>query len=291
MSDSPNISVVTTETFMSDVIDRSVTTPVLIDFWADWCGPCKSLMPILEKLADEYNGAFHLAKINADEEQAIVQQAQIRSLPTVMLIMNGQPVDQFMGALTEGEVREFLNKHITAAEPAAAEATPAEQADALLATGNIDQAYELLKAAQAEDPTNPDILLKIAGIALEKGDTETVQSVMGILPEDAKGRTEAKQIQSLLKFVKADDQSLDFATLADGFAAGTLDSASLYQLGVKQALRRDFAAASDAFFKLLMTDSSYQDGAARNGLLALFEVLGDDPLVGKLRRKMFTLLH
>ena len=111
MTDLPHVIDVTTETFETEVLQRSLQTPVLVDFWATWCGPCKSLGPVLEKLAGEYGGAFVLAKVDVDKEQQVAAAFQIRSVPTVFLLVGGQPVDAFQGALPEGQLRQFLQQH------------------------------------------------------------------------------------------------------------------------------------------------------------------------------------
>ncbi|MCA9800319.1 MAG: thioredoxin, partial [Cyanobacteria bacterium HKST-UBA04] len=140
MADSSYIVNVTTDAFETQVIRASFNHPVLVDFWAPWCGPCKSLTPILEKLADEYAGAFMLAKVNTDEEQMLAAQVGVRSLPTVVLIKDGQLLDQFMGALPEGQVRQFLERHIE--KPVA---SPLEQAESLLERGEFEQAITFLR--------------------------------------------------------------------------------------------------------------------------------------------------
>src|SRR3954468_7448897 len=143
---------VTIENFEQEVIAASLSQPVLVDFWAPWCGPCKALGPVLEKLETAYGGAFRLAKVNSDEEQQIAGAFGIRSIPTVILLKNGQPVDGFMGALPEGKVREFLDKHVQAVAPeeeVVEEEIPAKE-------GPADPAAELekLQHAVATDPSN-----------------------------------------------------------------------------------------------------------------------------------------
>ena len=149
-------------------LKKSQETPVLVDFCANWCGPCKSLGPILERLADEYAGAFILAKVDSDAEQMLVAGMGVRSLPTVVLFKNGQPADHFMGALPEGEIRAMLDKHVERAE-----ASPLERAAELVELGQCDEAIALCQLIAADDPENCDVCLDMAQALLKKGDSES----------------------------------------------------------------------------------------------------------------------
>jgi putative thioredoxin len=140
------------------LIEESMTRPVVVDFWADWCGPCKQLMPILEKLAGEYQGAFLLAKVNADEQQMLAQQLGVRSLPTVMVIKDGQPIDGFSGAQPESAVREMLDKHLPSPQ-----ADALAEAEQLMAEGDIPAALALYRGAWEESGKKLDLTLAYAG--------------------------------------------------------------------------------------------------------------------------------
>src|SRR3954468_655073 len=148
---------VTIENFEQEVIAASLSQPVLVDFWAPWCGPCKALGPVLEKLETAYGGAFRLAKVNSDEEQQIAGAFGIRSIPTVILLKNGQPVDGFMGALPEGQVREFLDKHVQALAPEDEEEEEEEpQLEDDAAEAGPEAQLERLQHALATDPSSID---------------------------------------------------------------------------------------------------------------------------------------
>ncbi len=190
MSDVHSIQV-TSQTFETDVLRKSQETPVLVDFYADWCGPCKSLGPILEKLADEYQGAFILAKIDADAEQMLIQGMGVRSLPTVVLFKDGQPADHFMGALPEGEIRAMLDKHVERAEQ-----SPVERAEALVEAGEYDEAIALYQLITADDPENYDVYLKMAQALLKKGDLASAEAII----ERLRGTTDPRAVVASKRF-------------------------------------------------------------------------------------------
>ena len=165
------------------LIDESFNRPVVVDFWADWCGPCKQLMPVLEKLANEYAGAFLLAKVNADEQQMLASQLGVRSLPTVMVIKEGQPIDGFAGAQPESAVREMLQKHL----PSPWDAKIAE-ATTLLDAGETAQALSVLRTAWEDSNRLPDVTMAYAGALIEAkrlDDAEAVLSEVRMVDQDA----------------------------------------------------------------------------------------------------------
>ncbi len=292
MSDSPYIIEVTAENFESVILHGSMEHPVLIDFWADWCQPCKTLIPILEKLADEYQGGFILAKVDTEAEQAIAQQLGIRSLPTVKLVIQGQMVDEFSGALPEAEVRAFLEKHIQpAGEQPADSNDPVEVAKMLQAQGQHDQALALLREAQAAEPENADIAIQLGLACVASGNYDDARQCLGILKEDDAKKPEAAKLRGLLTLSDADDESRDEASLSSAIEADKSDSEAAYLLGIKQALRGDFETSVDGLLNLMMRDREFGDDGARKAILSIFDIMGDDPQVGKMRRKMFNFLH
>jgi len=293
MSDSPYIIEVTKENFETVILHGSMETPVLVDFWADWCQPCQTLMPILAKLADEYQGAFILAKIDTEAEQEIAAQLGIRSLPTVKLISQGAVVDEFAGALPESEVRAFLDKHIQAA-PAPEEAPaagPIELANQLQANGDTEQAIAVLRAAQAEDPANGDVAIALGKLCVATGEYDDARQCLSILSEEDAKKTEAGMLRGMLTLSDADDASTDEASLATAVQQDSTNSEAAYKLGIKQALRGDTDTAVTTLLELMQRDREFGDDGARKTLLSIFEMLGDDPSVGPYRRKMFNYLH
>ncbi|MEN9328952.1 MAG: Thioredoxin, partial [Pseudomonadota bacterium] len=168
---------VTVENFETEVVAASMTTPVLVDFWAPWCGPCKSLGPVLEKLEADYGGRFKLVKINSDDEQQLAGAFGIRSIPTCVLMKGGRPLDGFMGALPEGKVREFLDKHLPSEGELVAEAETAE-AEELMAAGDAEAALGKLQEALAINPANDDARFDYVKLLISMGDLETAQAAL-----------------------------------------------------------------------------------------------------------------
>lgn len=274
----------TTANFETEVLQRSLQTPVLIDFWAEWCGPCKSLGPVLEKLAAEYNGAFVLAKVDVDKEQQIAAAFQIRSVPTVFLLVGGQPVDGFPGALPEGEVREFLQRHgITPAE-----GTPAEDAT----PAPLDPAAEVarLREAIAAEPDKAELRLDLALALLQTGAAQEAEALLDGLPANL--ATDDRTIKARAR--------LDFATLlADAPPVEALQAAiaadpgnltARHQLGVRHIVAGDAEAGFEQFIEMLSRDRDFQDGLPRKALIDAFRIVEDPALVGRYRRKMASLL-
>jgi len=299
MADSPHIIVLDEQNFMEVVVEGSVNHPVLVDFWADWCGPCKTLMPILEKLAVEYNGAFVLAKLDTEAHQGIAQQLGIRSLPTVKLFKNQQLVDEFMGALPETDVRKFLETHeIMPADESADEADNAgpvnpsvEAAMALYEQGQVDAAKESLQQAQADDPENAEVLLALGQVCVSTGDLDTAASCLAALPEDHQDTAAANRLAGTLEIAKEADTSKSVQALQQELQSQPDSSEIQYQLAIATALSGDVQSGMDGLLEMVKKDPGYNDGAPRKKLLALFNVLGDDPLTGQYRRKLATLLN
>jgi len=293
MSDSPYIVEVTKENFETVILHGSMETPVLVDFWADWCQPCQTLMPILAKLADEYQGAFILAKIDTEAEQEIAAQLGIRSLPTVKLISQGAVVDEFAGALPESEVRAFLDKHLQAAPPLeeAPAAGPVELANQLQANGDTEKAIAVLRAAQAEDPANGDVAIALGKLCVATGQYDDARQCLSILSEEDAKKTDAGMLRGMLTLSDADDATTDEATLANDVQQDIKNSEAAYKLGIKQALRGETDTAITTLLELMQRDREFGDDGARKTLLSIFEMMGDDPAVGTYRRKMFNYLH
>ncbi|MDH1560918.1 thioredoxin [Pseudomonas sp. MDMC216] len=290
MSDSPYIFDISgAASFEQLVIENSFHKPVLVDFWAEWCAPCKALMPMLAKITEEYAGELLLAKINCDIEQDIVMRFGIRSLPTVVLFKNGQPVDGFAGAQPEAAIREMLKPHV--AEPAPAAADPMEAAHALFAEGRFADTEALLKQVLAEDNENAAALILYARCLAERGELGEAETVLNAVKGDGHKQALAGA-KAQLTFLRQAVDLPDAATLKSRLAQNAEDDEAVYQLAVQQLARQQYEAALDGLLKLFVRNRSYSDGLPHKTLLQVFDLLGGDhPLVTTYRRKLYQAIY
>lgn len=279
---------VTTANFEDAVIKASLTTPILVDFWASWCEPCKALSPLLDKLAAEYNGAFALAKVDVDAEQQIAAMFGIRSIPTVMLVKDGQVLDGFAGALPEGQLREFLGRHLQPfdAEEGEALEPPAAEVEAETPEAAINR----LQQAIAAEPDAAGLKLDLAVALMTAGRTEAAAAELDALPANLSVDPRAVRLRSELELSKALAGAPSAAELRARVQANPADAEARDQLGVRLLLEGDPAAGMDQWLELLKTQRDWNDGAAKKRLLAAFTTLNDAELVGRYRRKMASLL-
>jgi putative thioredoxin len=285
MADSPFIVDVTRENY-AEFMQASFQVPVLLDFWASWCQPCHALMPVLAKLADEYEGKFLLGKLNTEDEQEIAGQFGIRSIPTVKLVRAGQPVDEFMGALPEQAVRQFLDKHL----PRESDSQFA-QAIELLHAGNVNGAISLLAEAHAADPDNLRVTLALAEVQAVSGDTDAAGKTLDELPAEERDKPEATALRSRLFFADEVADAPDVNELEAKLGSDPNDLESLHLLALRKVVDRDYEAAMELLLQLMQKDRGFRNDAGRESLIKVFELLGDDPLVGQYRRRMANLLH
>lgn len=284
MSDLPHVFEATTETFEADVLQKSLQTPVLVDFWATWCGPCKSLGPILEKLAGEYNGAFELAKVDVDKEQQIAAAFQIRSVPTVFLIKDGQIVDGFPGAMPEGQLREFLTQHGVMPAEASTDAEP----EALPLDPQAEVAA--LRQAIVAEPDKAELKLDLALALLKTGAAEEAGQLLDALPANLSTDDRAVRARARLDFGNALKDAPAAATLAQRVQADVNDLEARYQLGVHHLLGGEDEAALEQFIEMLRIDRGFRDSLPKKTLIDAFRVIEDEDLVGRYRRRMSSLL-
>jgi putative thioredoxin len=283
MSDLPHVFDATTETFEDTVLRASLEVPVLVDFWATWCGPCKTLGPILEKLAGEYNGAFLLAKVDVDKEQQIAAAFQIRSVPTVFLVKGGQLVDGFPGALPEGQLREFLASHGV---------LPAEAADAPVVDAPLDPQAQVaaLREAVAADPDKDELKLDLVLALLKTGEATEAERLLDALPANLATDDRAVKARARLGFAAALKDAPSVEALRAAVTANADDLRARHLLGVRALVEGDSEAALEQFLEVLKRDRAYEEGLARKSLIDAFRVIEDEALVSQYRRKMSSLL-
>jgi len=268
------------------LIEESHKRPVVVDFWADWCEPCKVLMPLLEKIANEYQGAFLLAKVNADEQQMIAQQFGVRSLPTVMVIQDGQPVDGFAGAQPEAQVRQMLEKYLP--KPWDGLLQMAQEA---MEQGNFAEALTPLRQAWEDSGHRHDITLAYAHALIEclrLDEAETVLDGVRMADQDAA----YEQLRAQLEIKREAAKSPEIEALEQQLQANPDDLDIRHQLGVQYTNAGQFRDAMEHFITILRRDLEHGDGATKRLLLDTIATLGKgDPLAAEYQRKLYSLLY
>ncbi len=287
MSESPYIHNVGMQNFQQLVLEKSINKPVLVDFWADWCQPCQTIMPMLAKLADEYGGKFELAKVNADQEQEISAHFGIKSLPTMKLFFQGKIVDERLGAVPESEIRAMLDKHIVS------ESQQLMQA-AMMAyqQGHAEQAMQMLNGALAKDPDNAELKVTIAQLVHAQGDTASATALLDSLDEEGSKLDGAIKLRAEIKLAEQLAGLPPFDDIEQRLAKDPKDLEALLQKSRHLTARGDYDNAMECLLAIMRIDRGYQDDIGRTSLLELFDLLGGEhPSVQTYRRKLFTLLH
>jgi putative thioredoxin len=287
MSESPYVLDADAASFQSLVVDASHQVPVLVDFWAEWCGPCHALAPILAKLAGEYGGRFRVVKIDTDREQELAHRFGIRSLPTVKLFKDGAAVDEFMGAQPESTVRALLERYVSRESDDAR-----ERAKDLCQQGQLVEAKALLEQAHVEDPENHRVIPDLANVLIALGELQRARDALDLLPDALKYDGEARAVLARLEFAEVAAGSPPADTLSRAIDDDPRDCESRYRLSALHIGRGEYQLALEQLLEILRLDRSFRDDAARKGLLSVFEILGNDhPLVSRYRARMSTLLY
>jgi putative thioredoxin len=273
-------------TFEKDVIAASALAPVLVDFWAPWCGPCKTLGPMLEKLEAEYAGKWRLVKVNVDENQELAAHFQVRSIPHVVAFADGRPVDQFIGVLPEGQLREFLDRLV----PEGADAARAE-AQAALAEGRREDAYDALKAALAYDPGYDEARLDLIELLLEDQRIDEARNDL-LSPKTTQGID--ARFNAIKTRLDAEDAAADLPptdALEQRVAAQPDDLEARFDLASALIARRNYAGALEHLLAIVQRDRTFRDDIGRKTMLSVFDLAAHQPeIVSQWRRKLSAAL-
>lgn len=276
----------TADNFMADVVTASADVPVLVDFWAPWCGPCRQLMPTLERLVTEYGGRFKLAKVNTDEQQELAQQVGIRSLPTVVLFKNGTAVDHFSGVVPEAQIRQMLDKHLPKLSDG-----PLARIQALKNEGDFAGARILIKQQLVSDPESVSLQTELAELQVLEGDLEGARQELDKLAAKEPNHAAVKRLAALLEFSHVIALHPDVRNLKER-AASEADNFDLrHALAVHQLLGGDVEPALETWLGIMREDRGFENDLGRRSLVMAFELIGEaDPIVARTRRAMSRLL-
>jgi putative thioredoxin len=279
---------ITEQDFATRVLEASRKMPVLVDFWAPWCGPCRALSPILDKLAEAYRGSLWLAKVNTDDERMLARDYGIRALPTVKMFKDASAVDEFTGVLPESAIRAFIERHIVReSEKTLREALAAFDA------GNAQTALDSLLKLRETHPEDNVIKIAVAKVLMRTGAFDEAQSLLDTLPVDLAVTAEIKQLQAQLAFARAaangDASETELEQTVD---RSPHDLPARYRLAARKVMHDDYEGALEQLLEIMRQDRRFGEDAGRKGMLSVFEILGGKgELVNRYRSRMVNLLH
>ena len=280
-----------TATFMADVVDASMDQPVIVDFWAPWCGPCKQLTPILEKAVKAANGAVRMVKVNIDDNPEIAQQMRIQSIPAVFAFRDGRPVDGFVGAQPESQIKAFIERLGGAAGPSVIEEA-IETAKAALAEGDVGAAANIFQQILQREPETLAAITGLARCALAEGKTEEARQILAkVPPADAK-HAEVTAVMAAIELAEAGaNASGSTRELEARLARDPADHEARLELATARFAAGDREGAVDALLELVKLDREWNEQAGRKQLVKLFEAMGPmDPLTVSARKRLSSIL-
>ena len=276
----------TDASFMADVIEASNAQPVLVDFWAPWCGPCKTLGPIIERVVDEQGGKVKLVKVNIDENPGIAGQLGVRSIPAVFAFDKGQPVDGFMGALPESQIKGFIDKILTGTDTGKELATAMDQAEQAFQAGDIGGAAQLYASVVEVEPENVKAIAGLARCYLANGDAERAKATLDMVPEERRSDPDVKGVVTAIDLLADAPEPDAFADAMAAVEANPANHDARFELAEKLAASGRNQDAVDQLFEILGTNLKWQGGKAKDKLLQIFEAAGatDDVTVNGRQR-------
>ncbi len=283
------ISDTSTAAFQADVLQESRKQPVLVDFWAPWCGPCKQLTPVLERAVQAAGGRVKLVKMNIDDHPAIPGQLGIQSIPAVIAFKDGQPVDGFMGAIPESQVKEFIEKVAGKGGPDLAEALQA--AEQARAAGDMQAAAEIYSLVLEHEPDNVAAIAGMADLLFDSGDSQAAQQILDQAPEAKRDDPALAAVRARIRLAEQVAALGDPVALERRLMNDPKDHQARFDLAMIQNARGERVAAADSLLAIIKADRGWNDDAARNQLLTFFEAWGmTDEATLAARRKLSSLL-
>jgi len=285
-----NVVDINEDQFVDEVIEKSKTIPVIVDFWAPWCGPCKQLTPTLEKVVNKKNGKIILAKINVDENQGIASQLNIQSIPTVYGFVDGKPIDAFQGAQPESKIEIMVDKMIDAT-PGNEIPKLVDEADQLLKDQKFDESLKLFEKLVGMDPGNPKIIVGLLRCLIQLRRFEDAEEMFESFDDDILGNEEILKIKKLLDNSNRDNNSVSNEKLAEEVNMKPQDKDLRFNLAESYLSANETEKGFDELLKIFEQDANWNEGAAKKKLLEYFDLLGfNDPNVIEARKKLSSMM-